>query len=109
MRENEEEQMSLLTKVKDESEGAGLKLNIQKTKIKAYSPLTSWQIEGKHVEAVTDFLFLENHFFIRKSFNLSVNNLLSLRRFLHHILIKPDPFLLCLSSRCGVTQSKGTL
>ena len=60
MRENEEEQMSLLTKVKDESERAGLKLNIQKTKIKAYSPLTSWQIEGKHVEAVTDFIFLNS-------------------------------------------------
>ena len=56
MVENQHE--SLLMKVKEESERAGLKLNIQKTKIKAYSPLTSWQIEGKHVEAVTDFIFL---------------------------------------------------
>ena len=54
-------------------------------------------------------MILWNHFFIRKSFNLSINNLLSLRRFLHHILIKPDPFLLCLSSRCGVAQGKGIL
>ena len=59
MRENEEEQMSLFTHVW-KSERAGLKLNIQKTKIKAYGPLTSWQIEGKHVEAVTDFIFLNS-------------------------------------------------
>ena len=45
-------------KVKEESEKAGLKLSIKKTKIMASSPITSWQIEGKKVEAVTDFLFL---------------------------------------------------
>ena len=45
-------------KVKEESEKAGLKLNIQKTKIMASSPITSWQIEGEKVEAVTDFIFL---------------------------------------------------
>ena len=45
-------------KVKEESEKAGLKLNIQKTKIMASGPITSWQIEGEKVEAVTDFLFL---------------------------------------------------
>ena len=49
---------SLLMKVKEESEKAGLKLNIQKTKIMASSPITSWQIEGVKVEAVTDFIFL---------------------------------------------------
>ena len=49
---------SLLMKVKEESEKVGLKLNIQKTKIMAPSPITSWQIEGEKVEAVTDFLFL---------------------------------------------------
>ena len=58
MAESEEELKSLLMKVKEESEKAGLKLNIKKTKIMASSPITSWQIEGKKVEAVTDFLFL---------------------------------------------------
>ena len=56
--ESEEELKSLLMKVKEESEKAGLKLNIQKTKIMASSLTTSWQIEGEKVEAVTDFLFL---------------------------------------------------
>ena len=45
-------------KVKEESEKAGLKLNIQKTKITGYSPITSWQIDGEKVETVTDFVFL---------------------------------------------------
>ena len=58
MVENEEELKSLLMKVKVESEKVGLKLNIQKTKIMASSPITSWQIEGGKVEAVTDFLYL---------------------------------------------------
>ena len=58
MAENKEELKSLLVRVKEESEKAGLKLNIQKTKIMASGPITSWQIEGKKVEAVTDFLFL---------------------------------------------------
>ena len=49
---------SLLMKVKEESEQAGLKLNIQKTKIMVSGPFTSWKIEGEKVEAVTDFLFL---------------------------------------------------
>ena len=50
--------MSLLMKVKEESEKAGLKLNIQKTKIMASSPFTSWQIDGKTMETVADFIFL---------------------------------------------------
>ena len=58
MAESEEELKSLLIKMKEESEKAGLKLNIQKTKIMASSPITSWQIDGGKVEAVTDFLFL---------------------------------------------------
>ena len=58
MTENEEELKSLLMRVKEESEKAGLKLNIQKTKIMAYGPITSWQIEGEKVEIVTDFIFL---------------------------------------------------
>ena len=56
--ESKEELKSLLMKVKEENEKAGLKLNIQKTKIMASGPMTSWQIEGEKVEAVTDFLFL---------------------------------------------------
>ena len=57
MTENEEELKSLLMKVKEESEKFGLKLNIQKTKIMASSPITSWQIDGESVETVTDFIF----------------------------------------------------
>ena len=56
--ESEEELNSLLMKVKKESEKAGLKLNIQKTKIMASRPITSWQIDGKTVETVLDFIFL---------------------------------------------------
>ena len=57
-----EELNSLLMKVKEESEKVGLKLNIQKTKIMASSPITSWQIDGETVETVTDFtLGLQNH------------------------------------------------
>ena len=58
MAESEEDLKSLLMKVKEESEKVGLKLNIQKTKIMASSPITSWQIEGEKVETVTDFIFL---------------------------------------------------
>ena len=58
MAETEEELKSLLMRVKEESEKADLKLNIQKTKIMASSPITSWQIEGGKVETVTDFIFL---------------------------------------------------
>ena len=61
--ESEEELKSLLMRVKEERVKAGLKLNIQKTKIMASGPNTSWQIEGGKVEAVTDFIFLgsQNH------------------------------------------------
>ena len=58
MAESEEELKSLLMKVKEESEKSGLKLNIQKTKIMASSPITSWQIDGETMEMVTDFIFL---------------------------------------------------
>ena len=57
MAENEEELQSLLMVVKEESEKAGLKLNIQKTKIMASSPITSWKMDGETVETVTDFIF----------------------------------------------------
>ena len=56
MAESKEELKSLLMKVKDESENVGLKLNIQKTKIMAYSPITSWEIDGETVEIVSDFI-----------------------------------------------------
>ena len=56
MAEREEELESFLMKVKEESEKAGLKLNIQKTKIMASSPITSWQIDGETMETVTDFI-----------------------------------------------------
>ena len=58
MAESEEELKSILMKVKEESEKAGLKLNIQKTNFLASSPITSWQIDGETVETVTDFIFL---------------------------------------------------
>ena len=58
MAESKEELKSLLMKVKDKSEKAGLKLNIQKTKIMASGPFTSWQIDGETMETVTDFIFL---------------------------------------------------
>ena len=63
MAENEEELKSLLMKVKQGSEKVGLKLNIQKTKIMASGPITSWQIDGETVETVSDFIFrgLQNH------------------------------------------------
>ena len=63
MAESEEELKNLLIKVKEESEKAGLKLNIQKTKITASGLITSWQIDGETMETVTDFYFLglQNH------------------------------------------------
>ena len=63
MAESKEELKNLLMKVKEESEKAGLKFNIQKTKIMASNPLTSWQIDGETMETVTDFIWggLQNH------------------------------------------------
>ena len=60
MAEREEELKSLLMKVKEESEKVGLKLSIQKTKIMASGPITSWQIDGETMETVTDFIFLDS-------------------------------------------------
>ena len=57
MAENEEELKSLLMKVKEESEKVGIKLNVQKTKIMASGPITSWEIDGETVETVSDFIF----------------------------------------------------
>ena len=60
MAESEEELKGLLMKVKEESEKVDLKLNIQKIKIMASSPITSWQIDGETIETVTDFIFLDS-------------------------------------------------
>ena len=60
MAESEEELKSFLMKVKEESEKAGLKLSIHKTKIMASGPITSWQIDGEIMEIVTDFIFLDS-------------------------------------------------
>ena len=63
MAESEEELKSLLIKVKEESEKVGMKLNIQETKIMASGPITSWQIDGKTMETVRDYIFgLQNHY-----------------------------------------------
>ena len=62
MAEREEDLKILLIKVKEESEKAGLKLNIQKTKIMASGPITSWQIDGETMKTVTDFIFLGSKF-----------------------------------------------
>ena len=58
MTESEEELKSLLMKVEEENEKAGLKFNIQRTKVMAYGSITSWQIDGEKVETMTDFIFL---------------------------------------------------
>ena len=65
MAESEEELKSLLMKVKEEHEQVGLKLNIQKTKIVASSPITSWQIDGETVETVADFIYLFIYFWLQ--------------------------------------------
>ena len=62
MAESEEELKSLLMKLKEECEKAGLKRNIQKIKIMASDPITSWQIDGETMETVTDFIFLDSKF-----------------------------------------------
>ena len=66
---------SLLLRVKEESEKAGLKLNIQNTKIMAFSPITSWQTEGEKVEAVTDFLFLGSKITVDGDFSQKIKRL----------------------------------
>ena len=64
MAESEEELKSLLMKVKEESEKVGLKLNVQKPKVMASGPITSWQVDGETMETVTDFILggLQNHY-----------------------------------------------
>ena len=80
MAESEEELKSLLMRVKEESKKAGLKLSIQKTKIMASSPITSWQIEGEKVEAVTDFIFLGSKITVDNDFSHEIKRCLLLGR-----------------------------
>ena len=78
MAESKEELKSLLMKVKEESEKAGLKLNIQKNKIMASSPNTSWQIDGKTMETVTDFIFLGSRITVDGNCSLKIKRCLLL-------------------------------
>ena len=76
MAEREEELKSLLMKVKEESEKVGLKLNIQKTKIMASGPITSWQIDGEIMETVRDFIFLGSKIIADGDYNHEIKRLL---------------------------------
>ena len=80
MAESEEELKSLLMRVKEESENAGLKLNIQKTKIMASGPITSYHIDGGKVETVTDFIFLDSKITVDSDYSHEIKSLLLLRR-----------------------------
>ena len=90
---------SLLMKVKEESEKIGLKLNIQKTKIMASGPVTSWQIDGETVETVTDyFLGLQNHCPWKKSYDQPRQHIKKQR----HYFANKGPF----SQSCGFSSSR---
>ena len=78
--ESEEELKSLLMKVKEDSEKVGLKLNIQKTRIMASGPITSWQIDGETVETVADFIFLGSKVTADSDYNLEIKRHLLLGR-----------------------------
>ena len=80
MTKSEEELRSLLMKLKEESKKAGLKLNIQKPKIMAPSPITSWQIDGKTIETVADFVFLGSSVTVDKDCSHEIKRLLLLGR-----------------------------
>ena len=80
MAESEEKQKSLLMKVKEESEKAELKLNIQKTKIMASSPITPWQIDGETMQTVTDFIFLGSKITADSDCSLEIKRCLLLGR-----------------------------
>ena len=80
MAESEEELKTLLMKVKEESEEVGLKLNIQKTKIMASGPITSWQVDGETVETVADFIFLGSKITADGDFSQEIKRYLLLGR-----------------------------
>ena len=83
--ESEEELKSLLMKVKEESEKADLKLNIQKTNTIASGPITSWQIDGEKVETVTDFLFLDSKITMNSDWSHKIKILLLGRKVMTHL------------------------
>ena len=80
MAESEEEVKNLLMRVKEESEKAGLKLNIQKIKILASGPITSWQIDGQKMETVTDFIFLGSQIIMDSHCSREIKRRLLLKR-----------------------------
>ena len=80
MAESEKELKSLLMKAKEESEKPGLTLNIQKTKIMASSPITSWQIDGENVETVSDFIFLGSKINVDGEYSHNIKRSLLLER-----------------------------
>ena len=92
MAESEEELKSLLMKVKVESEKVGLKLNIQKTKIMASGPITSWEIDGETVETVSDFIFLDSKITVDGKCSHEIKRCLLLGRKamtnIHNVLLK---------------------
>ena len=90
MAESEEELKSLLMKVKEDSEKVGLKLNIQKTKIMASDPITSWQIDGETVERVADFIFLGSKITANGDCSHEIKRRLLLRR---KVMTNPDSIL----------------
>ena len=90
MAESEEELKSLLMRVKEESERAGLKLNIQKTKIMASGPTTSWQIDGETMETVTDFIFLSSKITVDSDCSHEIETCLLLAR---KVMTKLDSML----------------
>ena len=90
MAESEEELKRLLMKVKEKSEKAGLKLNIQKTKIMASGPITSWEIDGETVEAVSDFIFLGFKITADGDFSRGIKRHLLLGR---KVMTNPDSIL----------------
>ena len=97
MAEREEEQMSLLMKVKDESEKAGLKLNIQKAKIKASSPITSWYIDGENLETLENFIFLVSKITMDSYYSHEIRRLLLLGR---KVMTNLDSILKAETSLC---------
>ena len=90
MAESKEELKNLLMKVKEESEKVGLKLNIQKTKIMASDPITTWQIDGETMETVTDFIFLGLKIIADGKFSHEIKRLLLLGR---KAMTNPDSIL----------------
>ena len=92
MAESEEKLKSLLMKMKEENEKAGLKLNIQKTKIMASGPITLWQIDGETVETVRDFIFLDSKITIDGDCSHEIKRWLLLGR---KVMTNPDTILKC--------------